>query len=247
MKKYYLVFLGVFLAIILSAGVSNARAKATVGESSDSESQSDSQSVVTGSNDSNSSTQDQNRVENEVENRENNPDIGEMTEAEKEARVESDIEESKSEYEPKNDTARSRRSKVATAAEELIRASMQISNSGVGDQIRTIAQTQNEYQDEINRSIDNSENRSAFARFFIGPNYTELKNIQRIMEQNRLQIRVLEQLRLQLQNEGEETNIQSQISVLQEQNIALENELDNLDDGFSLFGWISRWLAKYSN
>lgn len=162
-----------------------------------------------------------------------------------ETQLQADVAEGKPDYSPRNEKATTRMSAVATAVEALIRVSAQISNTGIGDQIRTIAQTQTRDQDRINQSVDNAAARTGFAKFFIGANYKELKLAKTTMAENQNQIRTLQQLMTQLTNESDQMAIANQIIVLQQQQLELKDQLGDMTNGFSLFGWINRWFNKY--
>ncbi len=202
-----------------------------------------SQTNSNGNASSTSSNQTQNQ--NQVQTQTNNPGVGTMTQEQIEARITEQIQESKPTYTPRNEQATARMSTVATAAEELIRVSNRVENQGIGDQIRTIAQTQAKNQDKINQSIDKAEKRTGFAKFFIGDNYKELKVAKQSMQENQEKIRELKTLMDQVGTDADKFVIANQIMTLQEQNLATRDQIEETDGGFSLFGWINRWFNKY--
>jgi len=182
--------------------------------------------------------------QNQVQVQTNNPGTGTQTQTQ--TQLEERIQESKSEYSPRNEQAQTRMSEVALAAENLIRVAENVQNQGIGDQIRNIARTQSENQDKINQSVDKAENRSSLAKFFIGTNFSEIKNIQTIMEQNRNQIQELEKIQSQVENQADQLKIANQVIVLQNQQLKLRDQLKNISSGFSLFGWLNRWIHRVS-
>ncbi|HOX41131.1 MAG TPA: hypothetical protein PK263_02975 [bacterium] len=202
-----------------------------------------SQSEDNGSTSSTTTSQTQDR--NQVQTQTNNPGVGTMTQEQLETRVQEQIQTSKPEYTPRNEQASARMSTVATAAEELIRVSNRVENQGIGEQIRTIAQTQTKNQDKINQSVDKAETRTGFAKFFIGANYKELKVAKQVMEENQEKIRELKTLIDQAATDADKLVIANQIMTLQEENLTLRDQIEKTDDGFSLFGWINRWFNKY--
>ncbi len=191
-------------------------------------------------------TQAQNQNTNQNQAQTNNPETGDMvqTQDQTQARVQSPT-ASETPLQVKDQLSQRRGNAVAEAAQNLVQASYKISNTGVGDQIRTIAQTQLQDTNRVNQSIDKAEQRTSFAKFFIGPNYKELKNARQLREQNRQQIMQLEQLALQLTNESEETTIVNAIATLQAENSSLGGQIDELSKGFCLFGWLNRWINGY--
>lgn len=191
--------------------------------------------------DTTTQVQSENRAENQV----NNPDVGIMAQDQLEIRTEAQIQEIKPTYTPINEQATLRLNAVTNAAEELVRVSNRVENQGVGDQIREIAKVQTQNQDMVNQSLDKAETRTSFAKFFIGPNYTELKVAKTTMTQNQDKIQELKTLMDQVSAETDKLAIANQIISLNEQNLTLRDQLAQADSGFSLFGWLSRLIRKY--
>lgn len=195
--------------------------------------------------DASETTSTQTQSENQVQNRVNNPEVGAMTQEQREERTREQILQSQPLYSPRNERAVTRMSAVATAVEQLIRFSNQVENQGIGDQIREIAQLQNRNQDKINQSIDNAMARTRFASFFVGANYKELKVARQSMIENQNKIKELQALMDELSSDADKLTIANQIMVLQEENISLRDQIEQADDGFSLFGWFARILNRY--
>ncbi|MFA7654364.1 MAG: hypothetical protein WCX97_05035 [Candidatus Magasanikbacteria bacterium] len=129
-----------------------------------------------------------------------------------------------------------RRSQVANAVQEILQIADK--NSGIGEQVRVIAQAQNQIQEKLDASLQKIQNRSKLIKFFIGLNYNEIKNTKKVLEQNREQIEQLNELRTQLVNQVDLQNLTSQIQTLEQANTMVENSLNNIQSGFSLFGWL---------
>ncbi len=162
------------------------------------------------------------------------------TEEQIQAQTEQDIEASKQKYEVKNETAGSRSSEVAKAVQGMLTVANRVNDQGIGDQIRNIAKEQNQAEDDANKAMDKIQSRTGFAEFFIGPNYKQIKEVKKVMEQNQLRIQELQQIMTKLSNESDKTEIQNQINVLELQNLNLANQLDAEDEGFTLLGWFIR-------
>lgn len=145
-------------------------------------------------------------------------------------------------YQPQNETAGSRSSEVAKAVKTMAEIANRVNNPNVGEQIRTIAREQNEAEDNANKALDKIQERSGFVRFLIGSDFGQIKEVKKIMEQNQVRIQELQKIMLQLNNEADETELQNQINVLEIQNLNLANQLDEMDGGFTLFGWLIRWF-----
>lgn len=143
---------------------------------------------------------------------------------------------------PRSETARERMSAVAQAVEELL--TIQGAKGGIGEQIRQVAQEQKQAQQEIDKEVRNLESRKSWLERIIGPNYRAISNIRKQIEQNRLRIRQLEQLRNQLANKGDQNQIQETIRAMVEQNTALEQQIQAKERIRSLFGWLVRLFVK---
>lgn len=205
--------------------------------------------TVTSSN-TNSGNQNSNgqvRTETNTQTQTNNPGTGTMTQTQTEerTRMETEIEENQPKYTPSNSKSAEHMSTVADVARQLIGLAYQIENTGLGDRIKLVAQTQTQNQDKIGQAIDNTEKRSSFAKFFIGSNYKELNVAKTNMEQNQIQIQELNKIMSQLENDTEKLEIANQIIVLQNTQLELKEQINNLASGFSLFGWINRWVNNY--
>ena len=98
-------------------------------------------------------------------------------------------------------------------------------------------------QEKLETSIKKIQSRSGFAKFFIGSNYGEIKNSQKVLDQNKEQIKKLNELRTQIINQGDQLQVIEQIQALEEVNQQIETLLDESQKGFSLFGWLFRLFS----
>lgn len=132
-------------------------------------------------------------------------------------------------------TPEQRKSAVASA----VQAMLQIADreGGIGQQVRTIAQNQNQNQTKLEQDIEKIQGRSGLTKFFIGAKYGEIKDAQKTLDQNKEQIRQMNQLRTQLSNAGDQQQLAEQIKVLEQANQEIETLLTEAQSGFSLFGW----------
>lgn len=195
---------------------------------------------------SQASTQNQGNA-TQIQTQSNNPETGLMTQDQIRTRLEADLKTVESEYSPQNEMATQRMSSVSQAVQNLLQSSYRLEsqNKKLGEQVRAIAQNQVQTHDKINQSLDKAEKRSGFAKFFVGPNYKELSNARQQMEQNQLKIQELNQIAAQVSNQADQTELKNQIQTLEEQNTSLKEQLQKDTTGFSLFGWLNRWINKY--
>lgn len=143
-----------------------------------------------------------------------------------------------------NNTATSaqRRSQVANAVQAMLLVADR--TGGIGEQVRVIARNQNQNQEEINASLNKVQNRNKTAKFFIGANYKELNNAQKLLEQNKVQLQKLMELKAEIQNEGDLQVLENQIQLLNQVNAQIQNELNSENQGFSLLGWLFKRFSK---
>jgi hypothetical protein len=134
-----------------------------------------------------------------------------------------------------------RRSQVANAVQVILQIGER--NSGVGQQVRTIAQNQTQNQAKLEQNIEKIQDRGNFAKFFIGPNYGEIKDAQKTLEQNREQIRQMNQIRTQLENISDQQQLTEQIRILEQANQEFEALIADNQKGFSLFGWLNKLVS----
>ena len=141
-----------------------------------------------------------------------------------------------------NETAVTRRSRVANAVQEM--EGIATRNQGIGDQIRVIAQNQNRIQEEAEDALETAQKRSGFARFFIGPDYAQLKTVEERLKNHSQNLAELKELREQIQVNQDKDLLDEQIQVMEEIKQELQNEVTKDKKGFSLFGWLSRLLTE---
>jgi hypothetical protein len=178
--------------------------------------------------------EDQNEIQNQIQTREQNQnEIGNQ--------IETDEEKSQNKNRDVIATEQ-RRSEVANTVQELLQIADR--NGGIGQQVRIIAQNQVQNQEELEKSLQQIQNRSKFVKFFVGPNYNEINKAKKILEQNREQINQLNQIKNQINDQNDIQNLNQQIQVLEQINLEIENFLETSQKGFSLFGWLSKILSK---
>jgi hypothetical protein len=137
---------------------------------------------------------------------------------------------------PESIIATQRRSAVANAVQEMLQVADR--NGGIGEQVKTIAQAQNQNQEKMEASLAKVQSKSGFTKFFFGPNYGEILNAEKLLEQNREQIKQLNEIKSKLTNQGDEEILTAQIQTLEQANLEIENSLMKEKGSFSLFGWL---------
>lgn len=115
---------------------------------------------------------------------------------------------------------------------------------GVGQQIREIAQNQNQEFEAIEMGLAKAQERSRIAKFFIGPNYGKINDAEQRMEKIQERIQELNELRSQVANQADQSLLQEHIQNLEQVKSQLQSQLNEESRGFSLLGWAFRIFAK---
>ena len=88
------------------------------------------------------------------------------------------------------------------------------------------------------------EDKPGIARSLFGPNYGSLKVIKQEMQQNQVRIQQLEQLKLRLTNQGDITNVQEMIALLQQENTSLQERVASEEADGGVFGWLVKLFTN---
>jgi hypothetical protein len=143
-------------------------------------------------------------------------------------------------YNPRSDNARQHMSIVAKAVENLLAAADRMEDPGIGEEVREIARQHGQTAGEVIENEDLMADRSGVLKFFIGPDFATLDETKQLIEQMRNQVQELNQIRTRLQNEGDQTELQNQIQILELQLSIFQNYVNQEEQAFSLFGWLAK-------
>ena len=141
-----------------------------------------------------------------------------------------------------SEKASQNKSDVANAVQQMIQIADK--NQGIGAQIKVIAQNQVQNQESLKTNLEKIQSRSGLAKFLIGPDYGQIKNAEKTIEQNREQIKQLNQIKSQITNQGDQQILTEQIKILEQANQEAQNSLNAAQGGFSLLGWLFKMFAK---
>ena len=183
----------------------------------------DSQAVQGNKNGNTVQTQEKNKVMNQGENTQI------QTQEQNEIQTK-DAKENKGQ-----DTAELHRSAVATFVQSLLTVADR--EGGIGQEVRVIAEQQNEVKDRAADLIYAVENRNKVKTFFIGTSYKNLGELRSQMVQTRNQIEQLARLSVKAENEGDKTELQNQIQLLEQEQTKINDFITLNESKFSLFGW----------
>lgn len=142
----------------------------------------------------------------------------------------------------RSENARQHMSIVAQKVEELL--ADPTLTGGIGEQIREVAKAQNDAQQQVQEKFQKISSRGQVYKFFFGPDYKSIKDLNALMEQNQLRIIQMEELMNKLANEGDKSMIQETIEALTQMNTSLSEMIAQEEKTFSLFGLLSRIFSK---
>jgi len=143
--------------------------------------------------------------------------------------------------EKKSERSINRRNQIANAMQEMEKIAA--NNGETGAQLKVMAQNQNNDQDSIENSLEKAQDRNSVIKFLIGPNYGKLNEVEEKIQEQENRIQQMQQLANQLENEGDAQKVMEQIKVMNEVKAELEQELEVERRGFSLFGWLFKWIS----
>jgi len=108
---------------------------------------------------------------------------------------------------------------------------------GIGQQVRTIAQQQNQSASTTIRAMEQVRARSKIKTFLFGTDYKNLGALRNEVVQTRNR---LEQLNRLMESAQDQTELQNQIQNLEQEQEKIDNFIQEQETKFSLFGWLSK-------
>lgn len=135
----------------------------------------------------------------------------------------------------KQDNAEVHRSAVANFVQSLL--SVADREGGIGQEVRVIAQQQNDMKDRASDLIYAVENRNKVKTFFIGTSYRNVGELRSQMVQTRNQVEQLKRLIEKTTNEQDKTELQNQIQTMEQEQARINDFITQNESKFSLFGW----------
>lgn len=110
----------------------------------------------------------------------------------------------------------------------------------LGEQIRTIAQEQNESVNMTLQAAEKVQARSKVRTFLFGSDYKNLGVLRHEMVQTQNRLQQLNNLMNNIQGEEDEVILQNQIQTLEQEQVKIEEFIETQENKFSLFGWLKR-------
>lgn len=109
---------------------------------------------------------------------------------------------------------------------------------GIGEKVRDIAQSQVKNQDEIKSDVEKLNARGSLVKILLGADKKTVQSLEMRMEQNRLMIQQLEELKLETNNTSDLQQLQETIDLMIYQNTSLQDKVERESKGNGVFGWL---------
>jgi len=134
-------------------------------------------------------------------------------------------------------------SAVANFVQALVKVADR-EKGGIGEQVRTVAQQQNQAVASTTAAMEKIQTRSKAKTFLIGTDYKNTGQLRSEMVQTQSRIEQLTRLTEQAKNAADKTTLQAQIQTMEQEQSKIETFLKANESKFSLFGWLVKLFNK---
>lgn len=132
-------------------------------------------------------------------------------------------------------------STVAKSVEVLLETKIK---GGIGEQVREIAQQQNQSQEQIQQNLDEVESRPGWFKKLFGADKKTIKNLNDQIGQNQLRLEQLTEIQTQLSNQSDQQTVQLAVETLTDQNTALQQVLGEEEQTKGIFSWLTSLFGR---
>lgn len=139
-------------------------------------------------------------------------------------------------------TSESHRSVVATFVHSLLAVADR--EGGIGAQVRTVAQSQNDSASTTVTAMTKVDERGSFHIFLTGSDYKNLGVIRSEIATTSANIAKLKVLLSQTKSDMDRAELNVQIKALEDEQVKIEAYVKTNENKFSLFGWLNRLFVK---
>lgn len=135
--------------------------------------------------------------------------------------------------------------KEKTAAKRLLKITEVTENPEVVEEVEELAEEQEQVETEAEETVEVIDQRPAAVRLLIGPDYKNLGQLRSNIVQIRNNIRKLERIQ---EKAGEDASpaVDEALAEMEEKASGLQAQMYEQLSGFSLFGWLFRWLNGFT-
>jgi len=118
---------------------------------------------------------------------------------------------------------------------------------GIGEQVRVIAQQQNQSASTTIQAAETVQNRNKIRTFLFGSDYKNLGALRSEMVHTRNRLEQLNRIMENMENEEDRVELQNQIQEMEQEQERIENFIREQEGEFSLFGWLFKFIYGYQN
>lgn len=113
-----------------------------------------------------------------------------------------------------------------------------------GEQLRTVAQQQDDSSLRTSAAMEKVQTRGKFRTFFFGPDFRNLDTLQNEVSDTRNRLDQLKVVAPGLESESDKSVLQSQITLMEQEQQKIEDFIKEEGDHVSLFGWLVKLFNK---
>lgn len=135
--------------------------------------------------------------------------------------------------------------KQKTAAKKLLKITEVSEDPEVVEEVEELAEEQEQIESEAEETVEILDQRPAAVKLLIGPDYKNLGQLRSNIVRIRNNIRQLERVQ-EKAGEGEQAAIGEALAEMEETASGLQAQMYDQLSGFSLFGWLFRWLNGFT-
>jgi hypothetical protein len=140
---------------------------------------------------------------------------------------------------------REKTQEVTKNLRQVVKEERNSGNAKVSQQVQQVVTEQLTTQEQTAQAMEQVEKRNKVKTFLLGSDYKNLGQLRSELVQNRNQIRSLIRTMNEAQNDTDKTAIENQLTLLMQERERIKSVVTANEGGFSLFGWVSRFLNNY--
>jgi len=120
----------------------------------------------------------------------------------------------------------------------------EVDDPEVDEEVTEMAEEQEAIEEEVEETTGEVDKRSDLTKFLIGPDYRNLGQLRKQVVHTRNNVKQLVRLR-EKAGESYQELFDGAIYSLKAEASGMQTDIISRSSGFSLFGWLSRWLTGY--
>lgn len=180
----------------------------------------------------------------EITNENNSEDSDKIREDKKDdSRVDdNDTEDKNTEENGEDISSESHRNTIADSIKNLLEVAD--NNHSIGAEVRVIAQEQSDSNEKVSRAIQQIQEKGKFKSFLFGTDYKNTSTLKVELEKTNTQIEQLKALSAKTTDTIDKVTLNTQVELLQSEQVTIQAFIDLHENKFSLFGWLVKMFNK---